>query len=170
MNFKKTEKIFDSVLKLTPPTLKLRAFGLAKIPLLFAVRPKVLELDSNSCKVLVPLSYVTKNHLGSMYFGALSIGADTAIGLMALEVISDYPKYKMAPIFKNIHGEFLMRAEKNVIFDCQAGDQIRAMIDEAIESGERVTQAIKTKAYSEGHPEEIVAEFELGLSLKAVKK
>lgn len=170
MKLQNIDNILDSLLMRLPNTLKLQAFGLAKIPLLFLVRPKVLELDQKSTKVLVPLSYITKNHLGSMYFGALSIGADTAVGILALEIIKEYPDYKMAPIFKSMEAQFLMRAETNVVFECKAADQISSMIDKSKASGERITEMIAVTAYSEKDPSQVFAEFELGLSLKAIPR
>lgn len=167
---KNFEKVLDSFLMRLPNTLKLRAFGLAKIPLLFLVSPKVIALDNSSCQVLVPLNFITKNHLNSMYFGALAIGADTAVGLLALEVIKEFPDHKLAPIFKSLEAQFLKRAEQNVIFFCEGTEHIRGMINKSIASGERVTDLIKIKAYSEDNPEDVFAEFQLGLSLKAVSK
>ncbi len=170
MKLGNSEKLIDGLKRYAPPTLKLQAFGLAKIPLIFAVRPRVLESSGETLRVLVPLNYVTKNHLGSMYFGALSIGADTVVGIMALQIIDEYPDLKMAPIFKDMQANFLKRAETNVVFECSAADQIRAMIEKSKQSGERVTEPIAVKAVSEKDASDVFAEFTLGLSLKAVAK
>jgi acyl-coenzyme A thioesterase PaaI-like protein len=64
-------------------TLKLRALGFLKIPVLFFLSPSVLEINDYRCVVKIPLKRRAKNHLGSMYFGAMAAGADCAAGIMA---------------------------------------------------------------------------------------
>ena len=68
-------------------TLALRAFGLIKIPLLFFVSPTIVKLNEKECEVKIPLNWVTKNHLNSMYFGVLAMGADCGGGLLGMEAI-----------------------------------------------------------------------------------
>jgi hypothetical protein len=152
-------------------TLKLQAFGLAKIPLLFLVRPKVLRLDGARAEVKVPLGWVTKNHLGSMYFGALAIGADCVVAILALQVADQlakqYPGLKIVPIFKDLKADFLKRAETDVIFVCEEGDKIQTMVLDARKNQQRVTGPIHARAVSAQNPQDVFAEFTLGLSLKA---
>ena len=68
-------------------TAFLRIFGVFKIPLIFFVKPTVVELTDNRAVVKIPCTYRTKNHLGSMYFGVLCTGADLAGGIMAMRLI-----------------------------------------------------------------------------------
>lgn len=165
------KKNLDSLVvqKLTP-TAKLKLFGLLQIPLLFAVNPKVLKLDNESCDVHIPLNYVTQNHLKSMYFGALAIGADAVVAILALNIADQYKdQASMVPVFKDLKVDFLKRAESNVVFRCEKGLQIDAMIKKAIETGERVTEGIDVVAFAHNNPEDIYARFTLGLSLKPKK-
>src|SRR5690242_9692958 len=118
-------------------TLLLRALGLTKIPMLFFIGPTVTRLDDEVCAVRVPLGFRTKNHLGSMYFGALAAGADCAGGLAAmLSIRRRYPKVNL--IFKDMHAEFLKRADGDVEFRCEQVKEIEAAIAQADQSGERV--------------------------------
>ena len=143
----------------------MRAFGFFKIPLLFATSPQVISIDEYHCKIKMPFRKIIKNHLGSVYFGALSIGADACIDMLATHKIMKSKK-KINLIFKGFHAEFLKRAEGPVIFVCTEGRLIGQMIDEALTTGERVNQSIKATAYVH---DEAVAEFELILSLKQQK-
>jgi hypothetical protein len=61
-------------------------FGFTKIPLLWFCRPKIIHLDNNSVEIKIPLKRRTKNHLGSMYFGALSVGADITGGFFSYDM------------------------------------------------------------------------------------
>ena len=148
-------------------TLSVRLMGWLKIPLLGSVRPSVVELDADHCVVRIRLRRWTRNHLGSMYFGALAIGADCAGGLMAVERIR-HRKARVALIFKSFKAEFLKRPESDVYFICEEGARIGALVDQALATGERHTDLILVQA-AVRTPEgayEPVARFELELSLK----
>jgi hypothetical protein len=152
-----------------PSTAQLRAFGLVKIPLLFLVMPRVIALDQKEARVRVPLNFLTKNHLRSMYFGALGIGADCVVAILALQVAKQYPDHQVVPIFKDFQANFLKRAETDVVFSCTAGEEIKDMIEEALQSGQRVTRSIAAQALNASQ-NEVFADFNLGLSLKVVKR
>ena len=78
--------------KITKANLYLKIFGITKIPLLFFCRPKIIELDSKVVEIKIPLKRRTKNHLNSMYFGALSVGADITGGFLAMACIQKSKK------------------------------------------------------------------------------
>ncbi|HEY3271975.1 MAG TPA: DUF4442 domain-containing protein [Geothrix sp.] len=148
-------------------TFGMRLFGWLKIPLLASVRPSVVELTDTRCVVRVPLRRWTKNHLGSMYFGALAIGADCAGGLLAMDQIkrSGQP---VSLVFKTFQATFLKRPESDVYFICEEGATIRDQVRRALESEDRITEPMHVQAAVK-LPDgafEPVAEFMLELSLK----
>lgn len=142
------------------------AWSAIKIPALFFVRPRIVELSENLCIVRIPLRRRTKNHLGSMYFGVLAIGADTAGGLIAMDEIRKSER-NVSLIFKDFHAEFLKRAMGDVHFTSSEGEEIRAMVHRVIESGERETMPVEIVATCPSIDDDPVARFTLGLSLKA---
>ena len=73
--------------ELRKANLYLKIFGLTKIPLLWFCRPKIIILNTESVEIKIPLRRRTKNHLNSMYFGALSVGADITGGFLAMMCI-----------------------------------------------------------------------------------
>lgn len=141
-------------------------FGFFKIPLIGFVRPRLIKLTEKEMVVKIPLRRRTRNHLGSMYFGALSIGADLAGAFQAFQV-AEKRKRKISLAFKDFHADFIKRPEADVYFVSHAGKQIENMVDETIKSKERVTEGIRIDAVI-NYPEnpEVVAEFTLGLSVK----
>lgn len=163
------EKMESSLDQWISPSLKataiLQGFGLWKIPLLFAVRPKVIQLNDKGIRVKIPLNRMTKNHLNSMYFGTLAIGADCVVGLLAVHHIRKRKK-KVSLVFKDFHAEFLKRAEGNVIFHCEDGSNISHLVDEVIQTGERKNLKVPAKAVLESDETVEVARFQLTLSLK----
>lgn len=147
-------------------TLYVRYFGFMKIPLLFFVRPSVLELTSEKVVVKIPLRRRTKNHLKSMYFGALATGADVAGGLIAMKLIRE-SRQPISLIFKYLNADFLKRAEGDVHFSCTQGREIAGLVQSALASEERVEMPVEVIAtVPDLLGEEPVAKFTLGLSLK----
>lgn len=147
-------------------TLYVRLFGLMKIPMIWWLRPRVIKLDSEQTQIVLPLSRRAKNHLNSMYFGALSAGADLAGGLSAMREIEKSGK-KIALSFKTFHAEFKKRAEGDVLFECNQGAEIREFVQKVAESHERHEMMVHIKATCPRLSDEVVAEFRLELSLKA---
>jgi acyl-coenzyme A thioesterase PaaI-like protein len=147
-------------------TLGLRLTGWLKIPLLGSVRPSVVAWEEDRCVIRVPLRRWTRNHMNSMYFGALAIGADCAAGIMAVELIRQR-KAKVSLIFRSFHAEFLKRPESDVYFICEAGASIRALVDRVLVSDQRLAEMIPlTAAVRTPEGYEPVARFMLELSLK----
>lgn len=144
-----------------------RLFGWLKIPLLASVRPSVVELTETRCVVRVPLRRWTRNHLGSMYFGALAIGADCAGGLLAMDQIQRSGG-RVSLVFKAFQATFLKRPESDVYFICEGGEAIRDQVRRTLASEERITEPMSIQAavkLPDGSFEP-VAEFMLELSLK----
>lgn len=146
-------------------TLSLRFFGLVQIPMIGYLRPRVLELSESRCVVRIPLNRRSKNHLGSLYFGALAVGADCAGGLIAFEQVKRSGE-PVSLVFKDFRADFLRRPTTDVDFVCEDGMAIGELVREAIRSCERVERTVTVCAYQAGDPEEPVAKMELTLSLK----
>lgn len=148
-------------------TLFLRAYSFWKIPLLFAAGPRVLVLNERECVIALPFRRGNLNHLNSMYFGALCIGADAAGGLIAASLLRKLKTGKGSLIFKDFQAKFLKRPEAETHFTCRAGEQIQAAVEQAAASGERVEVPVPvTATVPSKFGEEPVAEFVLTLSLK----
>ena len=147
-------------------TMKLRLWTLSKIPLLFFLRPSVVEASESRTVIRVPLSRRSRNHLGSMYFGALCAGADLAGALTAMRRI-DASGRRISLIFKDVKAQFFKRAEGDVLFSCEDGEAVAGLVRRAISSGGREELPVAVVAtVPEKLGPEPVAEFLLTLSLK----
>ena len=147
-------------------TLRVWGFGASKVPLILFVRPRVEELSDERCIVRIPLRYRTRNHLRSMYFGTLCVGADVAGGLMAMRQI-EQAGGRMSLIFGDVRGEFLKRVEADAIFRCEDGRAIEGLIRRAQASGERESLPVAiTVTVPQKLGEEPAARFVLNLSVK----
>ena len=152
-------------------TLSIRLLGWTKIPLLASVRPTVVELDPERCVIRIPLRRWSRNHLGSMYFGALAIGADIAGGLLAVEQIRKAGA-KVSLAFKSFRADFLKRPESDVYFICEEGAKVRDLVARTLASEERLGEMVRIQAavrLPDGSYDP-VAEFTLELTLKKSSK
>ncbi|MGZ3730649.1 MAG: DUF4442 domain-containing protein [Bdellovibrionota bacterium] len=171
MDKAKLQELFSQHVKGRVPkklrdTVLVRAFGLVRIPLLFSVQPTVVELTDERAVVRIKLNRWTRNHLGSMYFGTIAIGADCCIGMAAMHHIWQLDAQNVQLIYKDFHASFLKRPDGHVLFICDEGQKARELVEAARESSERQNLTLKGRAVLEKKPEEPVAEFALTLSLK----
>ncbi len=145
-------------------------FGRAKVPLIGHLKPKIISLSDEKLVVLLPLSRRSKNHLNSMYFGALAVGADLAGGLHAF-YHAETAKVKLSLAFKSFNAQFIKRPESDVYFVFDQGLEVQQMIAESKSNGERINKVLPIKAYVHYEDEDeadLVAEFLLELSLKVI--
>ncbi len=141
-------------------------FGLLKIPLIAFVRPKIVELNDEKIVLKIPLRRRSRNHLKSMYLGALVIGADVASGFLAFIKQKESDK-KMSLAFKTLRGEFIKRPMSDTFFECINGKLIDQMIAESTLSGERINKTSVINVFTDYYNEkELVAVFELEVSIK----
>ena len=137
-----------------------------KIPTFLWLGPRVLELDDEGCAVEIPYGWRSKNHLNSMYVGALCAGADLASGLNAARLIQGRHR-GVKLVFKDMRCEFLKRADGDVVFRSRDGRRVAEAVRRADETGERVTLPIEVVAtVPKKYGDEPVARFTMGLSLK----
>ena len=145
--------------------LRLSAHSFLKIPLLFFCRPKIIEMNERRTEIRIKLSRRTKNHLNSMYFGVLAVGADVAGGLACYDKIMKSQK-NVSLIFKDFKADFLKRPEGDVHFICEDGLEVDRLLEETITTGERVEYPLNIIAVVPSISDEVVAKFVLTLSLK----
>lgn len=147
-------------------TAFINLYGLLKIPLLLFVNPRVVDYGEKRFVVKIPLSYRTKNHLNSMYFGALGIGAELSVAGAAVVAITE-SKQKIDFVFKDYTGQYLKRADGDVHFICDEVEAVKQLIEEAKTNPNRIERKFKGYAIvpkvSEADP---VMTYELTLSVK----
>jgi len=147
-------------------TLWVRGWSLRNVFLLWFISPSVLELSDRRCEIVVPLNWRTRRHdIRAMYLGALCMGADVAGGLIAFSIVGR-SKQRVSFIFKDLHADFLKRAEDDVHFVCEEGQKIADLIARTMATGERQEATVNVIATVPAKLAEPVAKFALTLSLK----
>lgn len=105
-----------------------------------------------------------------MYFGALCIGAELCIALLAVKKINEQRAKGGAHIdfiFKDFKAEFLKRAEGDVHFICEEADVILEEIAKAQNTDERLNRTMTAYAVVPSiDPNEKIGTFTLTMSIK----
>lgn len=143
---------------------KLWLLGVFKIPMIGYTRPKVLVLNDEQLVIEIKLSRRTKNHLQSMYFGALMVGVDLAAGMHAV-YFSEKLNCKISLAFKSVQAEFLKRAEGTVQFKMNEGNKVRAIINTSMIEKRRVNDFLEIEMYV---GVEMIAKAKMELSVKVI--
>src|SRR3989338_6485302 len=126
----------ESHMKAFKQPLQTWVFSILKFPLIVFCTPRVIHLDTHRCEIKIPLNYRTRNHVKSMYFGALAVGADLAGGLFVMEAIKASKK-NVGFIFKDFKADFLKLSKGDVHFHCTEGTKVKAVVNECIRTKKR---------------------------------
>jgi acyl-coenzyme A thioesterase PaaI-like protein len=155
-----------NVLTRLKETMKIRIFGFTQIPMIWFVAPRVVDVGLEHTEIVIPLNRRTQNHLGSMYFGSLAVGADLAGGLLFMNLAAE-AKVKTSFVFKDMTAKFLKRADGDVHFICKSGHAVKSLVEQVKNSNERHETTLDIKAtVPSKYGDEAVANFTLTLSVK----
>jgi hypothetical protein len=148
--------------QMTSP-VKFRMFLLSKLPSAYFSGVRVKSIDENKCEVTVPFKWFSQNPFRSTYFACLSMAAEMSTGALALGHL-----YKRKPTVSMLvvktEGEYFKKAVDKTTFVCEAGSEIKKMIEEAIATDEART--IRAKTTGKNKAGELVAEFYITWSFK----
>ena len=137
--------------------------GRFKIPMLGYTGLKLEDIDDEKAIVKIKLKRRTKNHLNSMYFGALAVGADVAGGVHAFYFAQKHNK-KVSFAFKGMSCEFIKRAESDCTFISKDGKKVENAILKSIATGDRINDTTHVDVFDA--EKELVATFEMIVSVK----
>ena len=85
-------------------TWMIRILGFWRVPMIHSCRPVFISISKTHSEIKIPLKRHTKNHLNSMYFDALAVGADITAGILATAGIRESNE-KISLIFKDFHAD-----------------------------------------------------------------
>ena len=129
-------------------------------------RPRIVNVSDTEVVLSIPLNRRTRNHVGSMYIGAMTVGVDFVTGLTAMTIIKKSKK-NIVLIFKDLKSSFIKRAEGETFFTCNHTKEIEAAVKKVVDSKQRVNIEVPIIAtVPEKFGDEPVAEFTITLSMK----
>jgi hypothetical protein len=144
----------------------LKYFGWFKIPMIGFINPSIVLLNDTTVQVKIKLKRRTKNHLNSMYFGSLAVGADLTAGIHAFHFGNVF-KRKVSFAFKSIQADFIKRAESDVTFETNDGQKIEEAVRRSVNEKKRINQEVLVTAKNK--KQETVATFIMTSSIKVIQ-
>lgn len=140
-------KFFNSIVNKFPRPLRdninLFMWGL-NTPLINYLKPRIISIDSNRVVLEIKLSRRANSNWNSMFMGSLATGIDITGGFLAFEKSAEM---NIGVLYKDIKIEFLRRADGDVHFICDNGNEINEGLQKAYETGERVNVPVVVKCY-----------------------
>ncbi len=141
----------------------LKIYCYLKLPLIAYCRPRILVLNHCESTVKIPLSRRTKNHFNSMYFGALSVGADFTAGLLVMNLLKKN-KSQAKLLFKDFKANFIKRGDSDIFFTCKDYKIAEQSILENIKTNQRIN--FKLSVIASSKTGDHIADFILTTSIK----
>lgn len=153
-------------LRLVRNSFRFRLFMLMKLPSAYFSGVRVLQIDETSSQVAVPFKWFSQNPFKSTYFACLAMAAEMSTGILAMT-----HTYKRNPavsmLVTSLEANYSKKATDTTVFTCEMGDEIKTVVNAAIETGE--AQTIKVRSVGRNAAGEEVAEFFITWSFKIKK-
>lgn len=107
---------------------------------------RITELTEERCSVLIPFTWFTQNPFKSIYFGALSGGAELSTGALCEMMIIGKGNFSM--LVTGFRAEFIKKATTNVTFTCNQGKQLSDVLDQMTQAGDTSTLVMEATGHN----------------------
>jgi hypothetical protein len=144
----------------------MRLFFLSKLPSAFFWGFRVRSITPERSEISIPYGWRTQNPFQSIYFAAQSGAAELSTGILGLLALAGQPPTSM--LIVKVESEFTKKANGLVVFTCQQGAEVQAVIQQALATGESQTIRMETIGVQQNNGE-VVAKMYFTWSFKKKK-
>ena len=148
-------------MKFTPA--KVNFFNLLKLPLAFFGGVRVQSITDQEVVVTIKHRWMNQNPFKSMFWAAQGMAAELPTGLLVMKAIYD-SKRKVSMLVTHQEAQFFKKATGRITFSCTGGNEIRAAIQQSIDTGEGQKLWLSSKGINEDGL--VVSHFKFQWSLK----
>lgn len=141
---------------------RFRWYLLTQLPSLAFWGVSMDVLDHQSCRVMLPFSWRTKNPFGSIYFSALAGAAELSTGALLLAHLME--KRPASMLVTHFEMDFVKKAATHCYFSCHDGDNIRESLSPLHQKGDSAEIILYTTGRDEKG--EIVARAAITWSIR----
>ncbi|SHI30373.1 DUF4442 domain-containing protein [Algibacter luteus] len=117
---------------------KLNAYTMFKLPSAYFCGVRTKEINSEKCIVGVKLNWINKNPFKSMFWAVQGMAAEFSTGALMMSKIQESGK-KVSMLVTSNKATFTKKAVGKIVFTCNDGKAIDAILKKAIETGEGQT-------------------------------
>ena len=148
-------------MKFTPA--KVNFFNLLKLPLAFFGGVRVKSITDKEVVVTIKHRWMNQNPFKSMFWAAQGMAAELPTGLLVMKAIDD-SKRKVSMLVTHQEAQFFKKATGRITFSCKGGNEIRAAIQQSIDTEEGQKLWLSSKGINEDGA--VVSHFKFQWSLK----
>jgi len=153
----------DIFLKKLSKPYYLKLFLWFKLPLAALTGVKLVQVDYETCAVLVKYKWLNKNPFNTMYWAVMGMAAELCSGLLVMMyAYGQKPGISMYVV--SCKGKFVKTGLGKITFTCNDGKLIEAVVKDCMANKTAKTIDCETKATNEKG--ELVAEFTFTWSIK----
>lgn len=136
---------------------------LTQIPISWLAGVRLKEMNDVLCVTTVKFGWLNQNPFKSMFWAVQGMAAEFSTGFLCAEKIKKTGKKISMLVVKN-EAEFTKKAVGRITFSCNQGEELNAILQKAIETGEGQTLTM----FSEGRDEkgDLVSKFAFTWSFK----
>jgi len=148
-------------MQITPRNINM--FMMFKLPLGFLSGMRVKEVTDTFSIVNIKYKWMNQNPFNSMFWAAQGMAAEMCTAVLVMKTIEKSNR-KISMLVTHQESDFYKKAKGKIVFTCNEGDEITAIINKSIETKEGQTIILT----SEGKNEEgiVVSKFQFEWSVK----
>jgi hypothetical protein len=129
--------------KLVASPFKFKLYLLQKLPLAFLAGLRVEQFNGSISEVSVPYNFINKNPFNSVYFAPLSMAAELASGLLAMDAVSRSP-VPVSMLVLEMKAEFIKKAKSRIRFKSNDGNTLADAVIQCVNGNEGRTVVVST--------------------------
>jgi hypothetical protein len=134
--YRANRKITDAELfKMINNPFYFNIYLLTTLPMGFIAGLKVKSFDGHQCSITVPYRWMNQNPFKSTYFAVLAMAAEMSTGMLGV-MATNKSKPSVSMLVTKLEAQFVKKATGLTTFTCNQGDEMNAIVEEAILTGE----------------------------------
>lgn len=137
-----------------------------KLPIAKIAGLKFHYFDENKTQIAVKYSWLNQNPFRSMFWAVQGMAAELSTGIMCIDKIQKSGK-NLSMLVIGLEANFTKKAVGKIIFTCEQGVELDAVLLKAIETGEG--QTLKMRSVGIDEKGDQVSEFFFTWSFKVKK-
>lgn len=135
-----------------------------KLPSAFFSGVRLRKITEAEAVVSVPFKWFSQNPFNSTYFACQAMAAEMSTGVLALGQLHKR-KPPVSMLVTGLKAQYFKKATERLYFTCSMGNEIKSVIEKAIETKEG--QTIEVVSIGRNAAGEVASEFTITWSFKA---
>lgn len=127
---------------------KIQLLLLTQLPIAWLAGLKLYSYSEEACSISVKLGFLNKNPFQSMFWAVQGMAAELSTGLLCIDIIKK-SKQNISMLVVEQKAQFFKKAKGKIIFSCMQGNEIKDIIQRAIDSKESQTITLTSSGIDE---------------------